>query len=787
MTKIAILISFLTFLYIYTHAQTRVNIKGSVLDNRGRGIASASVHLLNTNFSTSADNKGEFTFTKVPVGKYEIAVSAVGYATLTRPVDINASSATFSLQLAASTGQLSEVIVSAQKRDEAAQRVPISISTLSAKQVDDYGVWNTEDLTAVIPNLYAANAGDNRNVTSIRGITTTSYDPAVATYIDGVNQFGLDTYIAQLFDVERIEVLRGPQGTLYGRNATGGVINIITKQPTNETTGFAGIDLGNYGLQRYSLGLRTPLIKDKLFLGAAGLFSHFGGYYTNAFNNSRFDKQHYFLGNYYLKYLATPKLSFTLNVKNDIDRNNGAFTLASSQEQAVKTPFVVDQNATTTMIDNIFNASLVASYTGSNFNFTSQSSYQENTRYYTTPIDGDFSPIDGVSIINNYGSNWNTVKTGIQEFRFSSPASSGSPIKWTAGTYGFYNDSPTKQGTHFGKDAADVGSPIANFTSININTSTNYGIAFYGQATYSVSHQVDVTAGLRYDYEHKKQFINGAFQADGGPVITTRSDTSSTANFKAVTPKLSVSWHLTANNNLYASYSRGFRAGGISQLGADPSQPPLYAYKPEYSNNYEAGTKNSFLDKRISLNVVAFYTLVTDAQVPTLILPDAITVTQNAGRLHSAGAEMELAAALVKGLELNYNIGFTHARYSSLNVPENGSAVNLNGNHQVFTPDVTSMLALQYAYALNKTQKINLIAHGDWRYIGDQYFDLANTIEQKGYSLFNARVGISTPYFDVFVWGSNIANKKYIDYAYDFGAAHLGNPRTSGISLRTNF
>jgi iron complex outermembrane receptor protein len=787
MTKKVLLISLLTFLYIYTHAQTHINIKGRILDHNGHGIASASVYLLNTNFKTSADNNGDFTFINVLAGKYEVAASAIGYATLTKMVSIGASSASFSLQLAASTGQLSEVVVSAQKRDEAAQRVPISISTLSAKQVDDYRVWNIQDLTAIIPNLYAANAGDGRNVTSVRGITTTSYDPAVATYIDGVNQFGLDTYIAQLFDVERIEVLRGPQGTLYGRNATGGVINIITKQPTNETTGFAGIDLGNYGLQRYSLGLRTPLIKDKLFLGAAGLFSHLGGYYTNAFNNSKFDKQHYFLGNYYLKYLATPKLSFTLNVKNDIDRNNGAFTLASSEEQAFKTPFVVDQNATTTMIDNIFNASLVASYTGSSFNFTSQSSYQENTRYYTTPIDGDFSPIDGVSIINNYGGNWNTVKTGIQEFRFSSPASSGSPIKWTAGTYGFYNNSPTKQGTHYGKDAADLGSPVANFTSININTSTNYGIAFYGQATYSVSRQVDVTAGLRYDYEHKKQFINGAFQPDGEPAVVTRSDTSSTASFKAVTPKLSIAWHFTADNNIYASYSRGFRAGGISQLGSDPSQPPLYTYKPEYSNNYEAGSKNTFYNKRISLNVVAFYTLVTDAQVPTLILPDAITVTQNAGRLHSAGAEVELAAAPLRGLELNYNLGFTHARYASLNIPENGNAVNLNGNHQVFTPDVTSMLAMQYTYALNKAKKINLVAHGDWRYIGNQYFDLANTIEQKGYSLFNARAGVSTQYFDVFVWGSNIANKKYIDYAYDFGAAHLGNPRTFGISLRTNF
>lgn len=780
------LVWLLAILCTSVYAQKLVTVKGTINDKQGAGIPGASIYLLNTNFSVAANNKGGFILTKVPEGKYQVSVSAVGYAALNSTITISDASNSISLQLVASESQLSEVTVSAQKRDEQAQRVPISVSTLSAQQIEDDKIWNIKDITALVPNLYSANPGDNRNVTSIRGITTTSYDPAVATYIDGVNQFGLDTYMAQLLDVDRIEVLRGPQGTLYGRNATGGVINIITKQPTNETSGFAGVDFGNYNQQRYSLGIRTPLVKDKLFLGVSGLFSNFGGFYTNTYNNTKFDKQHYFLGNYYLKYLATSRLSFTLNVKNDIDRNNGPFTLVSSAADALSQPFKVNQNATTTMVDNTFNASLSANYTGTDFNFSSQTSYQENYRYYKSPIDGDFSPIDGISLINNYGSNWNTVKTGIQEFRFSSPAVNNSAWKWTGGAYGFYNNSPTKVGTHFGSDAAIVGSP-ANVTSININTSTNYGVAFYGQATYVVSPQFDITAGLRYDYEHKKEFINGAFQPDGAVPVTTRSDTSSTASFKAFTPKLSIAYHATDNNNLYATYSRGFRSGGISQLGTDPSQPPLYAYKPEYSNNFEAGTKNTFWDKRIQLNVAAFYTLVTDAQVPTLLLPNPITVIQNAGKLHSEGAELEFAATPIKGLEFDYNFGYTHARYTSLNVPENNSVVNLKGNHQVFTPDATSMLAVQYTYSLGDSQKTKLIVRGEWRYIGDQYFDLANQIEQKAYSVFNARLGVSTKHFDVFVWGSNIANKKYVDYAYDFGAAHLGNPGTYGVSLKTNF
>ncbi|TSD67268.1 TonB-dependent receptor [Inquilinus sp. KBS0705] len=783
MKKLSTLLLLLAF-FCSASAQSLSNLSGKVVNVQSQPVAGATVSLLNTNYNAATNASGTFTFNRVAAGKYILHISSVGFATINQTVTVGQDQ-NITIQLKDAATSLDEVVVTAQKREEEVQNVPISISTLSAKQVQDYRVWNLKDITAIVPNLYSANPGDNRNVTGVRGIATTSYDPAIATYIDGVNQFGLDTYIPQLFDVERVEVLRGPQGTLYGRNAMGGVINIVTKQPTNQTTGFAEVNFGNYGQQRYSLGLRTPLVKDKLYLGVAGLYNGFDGFYTNTFNNTKLDKQHSFMGNYYLKYLATEDFSLTLNVKNYANRNNGPFALSSSPGDAISSPFEVNQNATTKMIDNIFNASLAANYSGSNVNFTSVSTYQKNYRYYTVPIDGDFSPIDAVTVVNNYGPKFNKVEVATQEFRFSSPASA-SNLKWTAGLYGFYRYSPTKSGTHFGADAAAVGSPLTDFTSINSNIEHSYGTAVFGQLVYTIDPKWDLTAGLRYDYEHKKEMVRGEFQPDGADPITTQNDTSSTASFKAFTPKLSIAYHASENNNLYASYSRGFRAGGISQLGSDPSSPPLRAYKPEYSNNYEVGSKNQFFNNRLRFNLSLFYILVNDAQVPTLILPDAITVTKNAGKLSSKGAEAEIAATVLKGLDISYSFGYTHARYTDLQVPNNGAVVNLKGNHQVYTPDVTSMLALQYGYALDNAQT-RLIARGEWRYLGKQYFDLANQIEQKGYSVFNARLGVSTKRYDVFVWGSNLSNKHYIDYAYDFGASHLGNPKTYGVTLRTNF
>jgi len=182
-----------------------------------------------------------------------------------------------------------------------------------------------------------------------------------------------------------------------------------------------------------------------------------------------------------------------------------------------------------------------------------------------------------------------------------------------------------------------------------------------------------------------------------------------------------------------------------------------------------------------------FYTTVNNAQVPTLILPDAITITRNAGKLHSYGAEAELMAKPVSGIEADYSFGYTHARYTSLNLANNGIAANLNGNQQIFTPDVTSMLGLQYEQPLQSSSKLKFIARAEWQYLGKQYFDLANTISQNPYNLFNGRIGVSAKNYGVYLWGGNLFNKHYIDYAYDFGAAHLGNPRTFGISLKTNF
>src|SRR4030095_138750 len=163
---------------------------------------------------------------------------------------------------------------------------------------------------------------------------------------------------------------------------------------------------------------------------------------------------------------------------------------------------------------------------------------------------------------------------------------------------------------------------------------------------------------------------------------------------------------------------------------------------------------------------------------------DAITVTRNAGHLKSSGIEMEATAIPIKGLEATYNFGYTHATYSTLKLAQNGNEVDLAGNRQVFTPDITSMLAIQYSLSLKKSSLLKLIARGEWMYIGEEYFDLVNSIRQSPHQLLNMRVGVSIKHIDVFFWGRNLTDARYVSYAYDFGGIHLGSPKTYGATMR---
>jgi len=761
-------------------SQETIKLSISAKNKQGIKVEGIEVSLLNSNQLVVVNEKTGIVFNNLSKGYYELLITAEGYASVIWKGQLDRSQEV-SILMESNSIKLDEVVVSSDKKQANILNTPGSISSINAKQIRDMRIWEISDLSGFAPNLFIANSGDNRNVTGIRGMVTTSYDQSVATYVDGVAQFNLDTYIPQLNEIESIDIIRGAQGTFYGRNAMGGVINITTKKPTNTTQVNAGVQIGNYGQKRINAAVNAPIIKNKLFLGMSALHDRKNGFYTNEFLNMKFDKQQQTMLNLQLKYFLTKGWSLQADLKQYIAKNDGAFPLVNDMKALFKNPYTLSQNLTSSMRDNSRNISVVAKHKGKKTDITLQHARQRNYRYYEKSLDADFSPADIVGIFNNYGKDFNTVNVMTNELRFNSVKSSPEQaFEWSAGIYQFSQKSPTKQATVFGKDAGLFGIPDKNFSIISINKGENNGLAAYGHMSYTINEKVSVNGGMRIDNENRKLTIGSQYEKQPRPAIPTMADTTGKSSYGAFSPKLGIQFQPTAEQLMYLSFSRGFRSGGLTSISSDPSQVPLSAYNPEFSNMFEAGIKGKDKNNQFRYAIAFFYNKVMDIQTPLLVLPDAVTIIQNAGEMNAWGLEGEMEVKLAKGLSLQYSGGLTSAKYAVLGVVSNGAQVDLSGNKQVFTPSTTNYFATQYQTSIAAHE---LMFRLEYNHTGKQFFDLANTIEQKAYGLVNFRSSIRTNHFDISVWGRNLMGKKYINYAYDFGAAHLGNPRMIGIGL----
>jgi len=767
---------------LISYSQESVEVSIIIKNISGKPISNAEIRFLNSEIGVLSAKNGIAKITLASKGSYLVEIKADGYANYTKIFAITGSM-DINIILEESYRKLDDIVVNANKSDALYYNTAGSITSIGTKQIKDLRIWDIQDLTGIAPNFNLAQSGDNRNIAFIRGIGTTSYEQAVSTYIDGVAQFTLDSYIPQLNNVEKIEILNGPQGTLYGRNAMAGVINITTKKPVNKPSLNAGVSIAEYGQKRFNLAGQLPLIKDKLFGSMSILQDMRNGYFTNDFTGKFFDKQEQTGLNLQLRYFITNRWSAQLDHKSYWGNNDGAFPLSSDITQALKKPFHLSQDQQSMMHDRTTNNSIVIRYKGSKIDLSIQNSFQKNYRYYHDVLDADFSDFNIVGIYNNYGNDFNFSRAFTQEIRINSTEQQSSKFKWIVGSYLYNQYSPTKQATVFGKNAEFIGAPMNDFSVINNNTSNNNGLAIYANGTYNITKKFSVISGIRFDRENRKLSVSSAFEKKPDPAMVTNPETSDKISYDAISPKMGIQFTPKENSLIYLTYNRGFRTGGLTSITSDPSQVPLIAYKPEYSNTFEAGIRTESKNKKVRSGFVVFYSIVNDLQVPTLVLPDAITITKNAGKLESKGIEYELNAIIFKGLTMNYNGGMTDARFKSFKTGQNGNVVDLAGKRQIFTPLSTDFISFQYQRKIDKEKKIGMILRAEYKFFGKQYFDVANTIKQDQYGLLNLKAAIEYKNTELSFWARNTGNKKYIAYAYDFGAVYLGNPRVVGMSL----
>lgn len=766
-------------------------LKGTVKNQAGEGISYATIALLNSPKGTVADKSGNYQLS-LPPGKYEISVSTVGYATQIQPITISDKNTELNFRLNPSTQDLGEVVVTAQKTEQNLLNIPGAVSSLSAKKIEDARVWELANLTAIVPNyLYSELGVAFQQIQSIRGVQVFSENPAVATYIDDVNALDILGGGFQMADIERVEVLRGPQGTLFGRNAMGGVVNIITKKPTNRTSSFAELSVGNLGLQRYNVGFKTPLVKDKLFFGINGVYTKRNGFLKNDttglgkteknIQGARVGDERSIYGNAYLRWIPTSQFSATLNLKAQTDQSDATgFMLSVPNETlAFANPDKIYLTRIGTHQRNILNTSLNLKYYGSGYTLTSVSATQTIGMAYR---DVDFPGYYHTFREKEIGEMLPPQKVFTQEFRINSNAVD-SKLSYSAGVF-YFNQTGYEPTTNLAYELSPT-----MFVAFR-NKAINNGLAVFGQIGYKLIPSLELTAGLRYDNENRKAVFNGFGDAvfSMGTLTFVKPDTTVSGKYKAVSPKVALTYSINSKSSMYVSYTRGFRAGGINaqRLPKGISQ----TFKPEFSDNFEVGLKATGLENKLRVGLTAFLINWKDLQFYNLVAPFTYA-RENLGDVQTKGLEFDATMIPVKNLELDASLGLNSGKYKDFRLTRVDFAtasetnIDVSGKKLANAPSHTFYVAMQYGIPLSATAKLSL--RGEYRSVGQFYTDLQNTLNQPTYSLINTRVNLQVAKLNVAFWVQNLGNTRYLIYGSgdtSFGrSVRMASPRTLGLTL----
>ncbi|ARR55133.1 TonB dependent receptor [Rhizorhabdus wittichii DC-6] len=691
---------------------------------------------------------------------------------------------------------LEDIIVTATRQSRNVQDIPIPANVLDATRLQDARVKSASDLQFVVPGLKVANVSGLARIT-LRGIGANGLSPTaetgVASYLDGVFLGSAYYQSRAFFDLDRVEVLRGPQGTLYGRNATGGAINIVSKAPTDTVSGAASVTLGNYDLVEAEGFLSGPLVTDKLRARIAYSGTWHDGYTPNSVGRNQ-DNANAFSLRGRLVYDATDRLSIDLGGDYSRDRSRAAIVaqrvdpakplLYELLGGSLPTGRRIAQDANTFNHIRAGGARGTVTWDFDAATLTSITAYRKVRNDNAGEFDYTDLPIATVGA--KHRSHQFT-----QDIYIVSKA--GRPLEWTVGSSYFREVTSTSVDFNAVNGRVQLGSP-------RLSTSA---YAAYGELTYNISSRIALSGGVRYTHE-KKSFEEADIYSGIFSPIAPASLPVHLGPFRdswnKVTPHASLSYKPAERVMVYASYSKGFKAGGFNSLSSQTS-----SFDPENSTNYEVGIKSEWLDRRLRVNASAFWNNYDGLQVQQRIVippsPLAVLIINNAASARIRGLELELVAQPVEGLTLSHNLAYldaTYRRYDAINeLQPNSPLVLVDGNRLNSTPRWSGNTGLQYRFAAFSG---TMILNGDWSFQTKVYNNATNAeaLTQSAYSAFNANISFDSgsDHWLLTGWIRNITDKQ-VYAARSAGAidpaggqaviSYYLPPRTFGVTLEYRF
>ncbi|MCF2594539.1 TonB-dependent receptor [Bacteroides caecigallinarum] len=753
------------------------------------------------------------------------------------------------------------VVIATPKENNRLRQQPISATSFSQGDMRNNSVTSVKSLSGLVPNLFIPDYGSKLTTSVyVRGIGSRINTPAVGLYVDNIPFIDKSAFDFNYSDIERIDVLRGPQGTLYGRNTMGGLIRVFTKSPfTYQGT---DISLGAATYNNYKASVNHyHRISDKFAFSAGAFYEHEGGFFENvARDNEKIDKGDEVGGRMRAIWLPKDNLKLDFTVNYEYSNQGGyPYQLTSLSETDIYYQDLkgdlgkVAYNNECGYMRHLLNGGLNLEHQAENFILSSVTGFQYLKDEMN--LDQDFTRKNVYTMAQRQNS-----KTISEEIVLKSKP--GRRWQWTTGVSGFYQWLDTEGPVTFHEDG--ISSLMENnvngifkkikeekpmmpdmsldITDNNILIGGNFkspmlSTGIYHQSTINdiIFDGLSFTAGLRMEYEkywldyNSNTNINFDFKIAVMPMPFKGLNSSPKVNgnishdYIQLLPKFALQYDFNKNNNIYASVTKGYRSGGyniqmfseivqgemingmisvldekshgmVSQMGGD--KIPHYdfniqettLYKPEYSWNYEIGSRMTMFDGRLQADVAAFYMDTHDQQISRFAASGLGRVTVNAGKSRSIGGELALKAQITDVFSLNGNYGYTHATFTDYVVSDE---VNYNGNYVPFVPEHTFTVGGQYIFRMKSGAWLdNIIVNANYKGAGRIYWTEQNNAYQDLYGTLNGRISLNKGNGQIGIWINNALNTDYQAFYFESmnrGFAQMGRPMQIGVDLRCRF
>jgi iron complex outermembrane receptor protein len=717
----------------------------------------------------------------------------------------------------ASAGSDEEIVVTARRTEEKLQDVPASVSAFSSDRLDQLGATDPVGLQGAVPNLNIVQGRGSSDATNIfiRGVgqpdALQTFDPAVGFYVDGVYYSRIRGTQLELLDINRVEVLRGPQGTLYGKNTIGGALSIITQRPGQTPHYSMQVTTGDYNLLESRVGISHPITDNmaaSLDLFAVGR----DGYVTNPVTGQQYNDRHAWGGRTRLAWDVTP--DFSLDFSYDYQQENNAMTVGQPTSTLISfagaTPYVApnplptfDFHAQTTPgLPNESNLHHAGGSVTANWQLSPQWTLKSISAYRRLNY-GDYIDIDATQY------EFGDVFVGVDQNQFSEEVQAifqSDALTLVSGLY-YLREHITSHQEAYADDLVNGYFGLTGFTrTIDDRLLTNSKAA-YVNATYAFTPVWNASLGVRYtdedkDYDRSTSTFYSIAAFDSTFPFAV-SDSWSNTSWLA-----STDYHITDNVMAYARYSQGFMSGGFNGRANNPGEEA--PYRPETEDSYEVGAKTDWLDHRLVANVAAFYNKFDDFQArvsgtvidPITMLPTPSLTIINAGELDISGAELEVYYNPIDPLHLDAEVGYLDASYGSF---DDTRFTSFGGSRAfqepAFSPRWTVRLGASYEWKLPTG---SLVLAGDANYRSRMALAVDNTavnssvqlpgMFQDAYWLYNASITWNVnDVFSIALQGRNLSDEVYKTDAQEFSSvgnirtAYYGAPETVNLVLTAKY